>query len=114
MSVLSKAVAAVDKATKALGMQVKVTQHRALSDGGTGTPTVKIIKGIEAVVAYKQQMLKGPDGELIPSKASVTFLVPRVVNPGDTLVLPDGSANRVLSTSGPVDVTGQLITEAFL
>jgi len=54
-------------------------------------------------------------GILATSSHTVTFLDPAVVvREHDQVYLADGTGGDVMGSGGPVDASGQLITEAYL
>lgn len=121
MSLLSNAVKIANSVTLGLGMQAqgsqKVTLMTLSTDAGIGAPvyTPSAGKKYNAVVEKKQRQVRSFSGDLVMSSTTVLFLDPKiVVAAGDQIILADKSGGLVLGTSGPVDASGQLITEAYL
>lgn len=72
---------------------------------------------VTAIVEYKTRMVKVTSGELIVSRAKVTFLDPTlVIHPKDRLTLPDGTNGPILETEGLADrVTGRaVLTQVYI
>lgn len=114
MTLLSNAVAIANKVTKSLKFQAVVTHQSYVSDGGTGDPTYTSKKR-DAIVSKKQRKVRSFSGELVASSSSVTFLDPKVsVGQRDIILIPDGTGGEVVGTGGPVDASGQLMTEAYI
>jgi len=118
MSILSDAVALANTITKSLQMQAqgsqRVTLKNFISDGGSGNPTYSDTLH-DAVVEKKIRQVKTFAGTIATSTHTVTFLDPAVVvKEHDQIFLADGTGGDVMSSGGPVDATGQLLTEAFL
>lgn len=112
MSLLSSGVAIADSVTNALGMQAKVTHGRYVTDSGTGDPTWKTTVR-RGVVSRERKLVLDSGGREVVSGTNVTFVGNVPVNEGDELVL-DGAKCLIKAVKSPVDVTGRLITEAYL
>ena len=113
MSLLSDAVGLIDGVTGSLGFQANVQLGTDKGDDGVGDPTWKI-KTRAAVIEYKVRQVTDAEGRVVASKMTVTFLKPNVaVNVGDQITYK-GQTNTVISVSSPVDITGRLITTAYL
>lgn len=121
MSLLSGAVKIANDVTLSLGMQAqgakKVTLKKFSSDGGTGSPIYTPSAGTKysAVVEKRQRQVRTFSGALAVSNTTVLFLDPAiVVGEHDVIVLHDGSGGEVIGCGGPVDESGQLLTEVYL
>lgn len=114
MTLLSSAVKIANKVTAGLKFQPTVKHHSYVGDGGQGAPTYTI-KSRPAIVDKKQRLVRTFSGTLEMSSASVTFLDPTIVcKPKDLIFLPDTTGGEVIGTGGPVDESGQLISENYL
>lgn len=118
MTLLSNAVALANKVTKGLKMQAQDSQQVTLKtytgDGGRGNPTYDDAL-LDAIVEKKIRQVRTFGGLLAGSLHTVTFLDPAVsVREHDQIFLADGTGGDVLGSGGPVDASGQLMTEAYL
>lgn len=118
MTLLSNAVRIANKVTLGLRMQAQdgqqVTLKTFTGDGGVGAP-VYSSKKRDAVVEKKLRQVRSFSGILTTSSVTVTFLDPTVaVKPNDQIILADGTGGEVIGAGGPVDASGQLLTEAYI
>jgi hypothetical protein len=82
-----------------------------------GEPNRAAGVNVPALVEMKQRMVKLATGEIIASRAKVTFLDPAIViHVKDRLTLPDGSQGPILEVEGLVDrSTGKsILSEVFI
>jgi hypothetical protein len=103
-TLVRSAVALASRVTTSLQATVTHTPATAALDSeGRAVPGTPVQR--PAIVEYRQALVKQPDGTLIKSRATVTFLGPVALTLLDTLVLPDGSTGALLAIGGEVDPT---------
>lgn len=107
---IAGAVATAKKVTDSL--QVEVGYRAKVSQSGYGSASYgpKIV--VKALLEQKAQMVRSSSGEMVQTKATVTFLEPLPgnalagrTNPvdDDLITLPDGAEWPIVSTSGLVN-----------
>lgn len=96
-------------------LQPYVTHEPFVSADVEGTATFGPAVSRRALVEWKQEQVRTPSGQLVMSKAKVTFLEPVTVTYLDQITLPDGTINGILSISGFTDskTNGQYFTEVW-
>lgn len=113
LTILRSGVKIVDTVTKSLQPFVTVIRCTGYaSDGPQYGPSITR----RAIVEYKDQLVKTHSGDLVQSRASVTFVDQGfTVGINDKLILPDGSTGPILDTGGFADaVTGYPIVGEIL
>lgn len=114
LTILRSGVKIVDTVTKSLQPFVTITQCTGFASDG---PQYGASIQRQAIVEYKQQLVKTWSGALVQSRASVIFVDQGfTVNLNDKLILPDGSTGPILDTGGFADAgTGYpIVGEVFL
>lgn len=123
-------VAVANAVTKSGGIQADVTLRHAGAPDAEGTSTYTPPIGqpatpMKALVDWTQKQIRGANGVLTVSRASVAFLdVPALqaatngegLGDQDIIVLPDGTTGPIIDMKGLLDGgTGRpFMTEAFL
>ena len=112
--VVRSGVAIANSVTKTLQATVTHKQWIGPSDG-YGTETYLDAVERTALVEFKQKMIKTGSGQLVMSRATVTFLEPippigagvdgrqEPIDSRDIITLPDGTTGPILDISGFVD-----------
>jgi hypothetical protein len=122
--IVRSAVKTADAATASL--QVDVTHYAWLGQSGYGDITYASPVTLPALVDQRLSEVRTASGELVNTKAHITFI--RVVPPSggagrnepidarDKIVLPDGTTGPIVATSGLVDpsTARPYVLEVFL
>ena len=99
-SVIRSAVKTADSVTKDL--QATVIHRIWMSQDEFGAPVYKNVAR-RALVDQRQKSIRSNSGQLVQSRATVTFPVPIEVSPKDLIILPDGTSWPILDVSGLID-----------
>jgi hypothetical protein len=99
-------------------IQPKVKHEAYLGETGDGDKLFAAPVFRDALVDWKQKMVRTVDGTLTVSRAAVTFLDPDLkVDENDRITLPDGTVGPILDMAGPYaskTATNPVLTEVFL
>jgi hypothetical protein len=105
-------VAVADRIAKPF--QAPVMHARWIASGGSGDGTYAAAVPVPALVDWKQEQVRTPDGILTVSRAVLTFPYPIDVNDEDIFTLPDGSTGPILDMSGFVDAGNPIVGRPFV
>lgn len=110
-SVVRAGIRIADKVTKTL--QADVTLEAWTGTGRGGVSTFAAAVAIPALVEIKQRLIRDTKGNLVMSRANVTFTKPIVpngatgrrepVDPRDKITLPDEETGLILDVEGMTD-----------
>jgi hypothetical protein len=94
-------------------LQLDVTLEAWTGSDAHGAPTYATAVSIPAIVEMKNRLVKLKNGEVVASRAQVTFLRPVTANgatgrrepidPRDKITLPDGETGPILDVEGLFD-----------
>lgn len=97
----------------AASLQVEVQHEAWIDDDSRGDAQFAAAVARPALVTMKQTRVTLPNGEVLESRAVVTFLEPvpangaanrrEPIDPRDRITLPDGTTGPILQVSGPID-----------
>lgn len=94
-------VAIANKLTASL--QPEVTVIKAASTDVAGDVTPGATYHWPALVDWKAERRRTPEGTEVTSRAVITFTEPRPITEEDTIILPDGTTGPILDLGGFVD-----------
>jgi hypothetical protein len=115
LDIVRAGVAVANKVTAPL--QAAVAWEAYTGEDGRGARTYAASRNVPALVEMKQQLVKTAEGDMTPSRASITFLDPTILLTNqDRITLPDGTTGPIIERMGLVDAkTGRpVMTQIFI